>query len=103
MAVGETWLLSKQYGEPDFVIKSEPYTMAAHGQDVWWKPLTAIPITEARWGRAVEMRPCSTAGRKISHHACARLEQEDPSVTAAQDPRLPGPGLFKEWRERQKF
>src|SRR6266446_2130409 len=42
----ETWLLSKQFGEPDFVIKSEPYTMPAHGQDVWWKPSTAIPIAE---------------------------------------------------------
>ena len=27
-------------GQPDFVIKSEPYTMPAHGQDVWFKPLT---------------------------------------------------------------
>src|SRR5258708_21587301 len=43
------WQLSKQFGQPDFVIKSEPYTMPAKGQDVWWKPLTTIPISERRW------------------------------------------------------
>jgi hypothetical protein len=93
----ETWLLSKQYGEPDLVIKSEPYTMPAHGQDVWWKPSTAIPITEARWVRAVEMRPGSTAGRRITHHALARLDQEEPGVSADEDPLLAGPGLLMEW------
>ena len=31
--------------------------MPAHGQDVWWKPLTDVPVTEPRWVRAVEMRP----------------------------------------------
>src|ERR1700680_4773597 len=28
------WKLAKQYGQPDFVLKSEAYTMPAHGQDV---------------------------------------------------------------------
>jgi len=97
----ETWLLSKQYGEPDFVIKSEPYTMPAHGQDVWWKPATAIPITEARWVRAVEMRPGSTAGRRITHHALARLDQEEAGV----DPEdlFAGPGLLMEWAIGKQF
>src|SRR5579863_9007601 len=40
----EGWMLAKQFGEPEIVIKSSDYTMPAHGQDVWWKPLTAIPI-----------------------------------------------------------
>src|SRR5579864_9393562 len=39
------WTLAKQFGAPDLVIKSESYTMPAHGQDVWFKPLTAIPVT----------------------------------------------------------
>jgi len=99
----ETWLLSKQFGEPDFVIKSEPYTMPAHGQDVWWKPATAIPITEARWVRAVEMRPGSTAGRKITHHALARLDQEEPGASADEDPLLAGPGLLMEWAIGKQF
>ncbi|HEY6390087.1 MAG TPA: hypothetical protein VIX89_02345 [Bryobacteraceae bacterium] len=99
----ETWLLSKQYGEPDLVIKSEPYTMPAHGQDVWWKPATAIPVTEARWVRAVEMRPGSTAGRRITHHALARLDQEEPGGNADDDPLLAGPGLLMEWAIGKQF
>src|SRR5262252_5959336 len=43
------WKLSAQFGAPDLVISSEPYTMPGKGQDVWFKPLTQIPITEPRW------------------------------------------------------
>src|SRR5262249_48161378 len=32
---GEDWKASSTLGPPDLVIKSEPYTMAAHHQDVW--------------------------------------------------------------------
>jgi hypothetical protein len=85
------WLLAKQFGQPDFVVKSEPYTMPAHGQDVWWKPGTDIGITEARWVRAVEMRPGTPAGRRIVHHALAGLRQDEPG----DDPG--GPGLLMEW------
>src|SRR3974390_487651 len=46
------WQLSKQFGQPDLILKSEPYTMPTKGQDVWFKPLTPIPLTEARWVRA---------------------------------------------------
>ena len=59
--------------EPDLVVKSEDYTMPAAGQDVWWKPLAAIPLTEARWVRAVEIRPGTLAGKKIMHHVRADL------------------------------
>src|SRR5271155_5818956 len=40
------WRLAKQFGEPGLVLKSDDYTMPAHGQDVWFKPLTDVPITE---------------------------------------------------------
>ena len=62
----DTWQLAKQFGQPDLVLKSDAYTMPAHGQDVWFKPLTDVPITEARWVRAVEMRPGSP-GRPQDH------------------------------------
>ncbi|HLJ44667.1 MAG TPA: cytochrome c [Bryobacteraceae bacterium] len=75
------WILAKQYGPPDLVIKSEPYTVKAQGQDQWWKPWTEIPITEARWVRAVEMRPGTPAGRRVTHHALARLIQEEQNAT----------------------
>src|SRR5690349_12213284 len=58
------WKAAKELGQPDLVIKSEPYTMAAHHQDVWWRPTSTIPLTEPRWVRAVEIRPGTAAGRK---------------------------------------
>jgi hypothetical protein len=71
------WRAAKELGPPDLVVKSEPYTMAAHRQDVWWRPVSDIPLTEQRWVRAVEMRPGTPAGRKITHHAVAYLVQDD--------------------------
>ena len=95
----EGWQLAKQFGEPDLVIKTTPYTVQAHGQDVWWKPLAEIPVTEARWVRAVEVRPASVGGRKVTHHATAQLLQEEPGVVsnAADGPMSPNGGLFMEW------
>jgi hypothetical protein len=95
----QSWLLAKDYGQPDLVLKSEDYTMPAHGQDVWFKPLTEVPLTEARWVRAVEMRPSSTAGRKIMHHVLARLIQSEPSATGSDEAvaSAGGGGLLMEW------
>ena len=35
--------------------------------------MTDVPLTEARWVRAVEMRTGNVAGRKIMHHVLAGL------------------------------
>jgi hypothetical protein len=100
------WQLAKIYGQPDLVLKSETYTMPAHGQDVWFKPLTEVPLTEARWVRAVEMRPGSLPGRKIMHHVLARLIQSEgggptnPGAAPAADAGgggLANAGLLMEW------
>jgi hypothetical protein len=39
------WQLAAKYGQPDLVIKSEPYTMPAAAQDAWWRPVseTGLP------------------------------------------------------------
>jgi len=108
------WVLAKQFGPPDLVLKSEDYTMPAQAQDVWWRPVTDVPLTEARWVRAVEMRPGTLAGRKIMHHVLAGLIQDEPGARAsranAADPNgadpnaadttsagAAGPGLLMEW------
>jgi hypothetical protein len=94
------WKASKELGPPDLVIKSEDYTMAAHHQDVWWRPSSNIPLTEPRWARAVEMRPGTSAGRRITHHAVAYLVQDDPGAAAmnAANSSDVGPrGLLMEW------
>jgi len=97
------WMLAKQYGEPDLVIKSSDYTMPARGQDVWWKPLTNIPLTEERWVRAVELRP-TPQGRLITHHSVAALHYEETDKAdkasadaASDDPAANGDGLLMEW------
>ena len=79
----QEWVTAKLLGQPDFVVGSPAYTMPAHGQDVWWKPVTVLPITEPRWVRAVEIRPSTPAGRRIVHHAIAYLEQDEPANTSA--------------------
>jgi mono/diheme cytochrome c family protein len=94
------WKLSKQFGEPDLVLKSDSYTMPARGQDVWFKPLTSVPLTEPRWVRAVEMRPGTPAGRRITHHVLARLIQDEPGVQQVNDGTGGGAGsagLLMEW------
>jgi hypothetical protein len=96
--VDNEWKAAKDLGQPDLVIKSEPYTMAAHHQDVWWRPVSNVPLTEPRWVRAVEMRPGSPAGRKITHHAVAYLAQDDPdSILPDTDADLRGRAMLMEW------
>jgi hypothetical protein len=92
------WKAAKDLGPPDLVIKSDPYTMAAHHQDVWWRPSTDIPLTEPRWVRAVEMRPGTLAGRRITHHAVAYLAQNDPdSILPGSDADVRGRAMLMEW------
>ena len=82
-------------GPPDLVIHSAPYTVPAVAQDRWWKPEVPTGLTEDRWIRAIEIRPSSVDGRRITHHALARLQQEeDGDLGAASDV---GPGLLMEW------
>ena len=61
------------YGPPDLVVRSPEYTMAARHQDVWYRPMSDIPITEPRWAKMVEIRPTNLKGRKILHHSIAYL------------------------------
>ena len=42
-------------------------------QDVWWRPMCDIPITEPRWVKMVEIRPTNLKARKIVHHSIAYL------------------------------
>jgi len=89
------WNFAKAFGqkEPDLIIKSYDFTMPKVSQDVWDKRVTPSGITEPRWVRAIEIRPETLAGRRITHHAIAYLEQTEPGATAPQG--LPAP--FMEW------
>ena len=61
------------FGPPDLVIRSSEYTMAAQHQDVWYRPMSDIPLTEPRWAKLVEIRPTNLKGRRIVHHSIAYL------------------------------
>jgi hypothetical protein len=101
------WQLAQQFGQPDLVLKSDAYSMPAKGQDVWFRPLTDIPITEPRWVRAVEMRPGTPAGRRIMHHVLARLLQEEPGAPSVEDGASSGggndAGLLMEWAVNKSY
>jgi mono/diheme cytochrome c family protein len=61
------------FGPPDLVIRSSEYTMPAQHQDVWYRPMSDIPLTEPRWVKMVEIRPTSQKARKLIHHSIAYL------------------------------
>jgi hypothetical protein len=89
------WNFAALFGqkEPDMIVTSNEFTMPALSQDAWDKRTTASGITEPRWVRAIEIRPKTLKGRRITHHAIAYLEQEEPGVTPVFG--LPTP--FMEW------
>ena len=94
----DEWKATKELGPPDLIVKSEDWTMPARHQDVWWRPSADIGLTEPRWVRAVEIRPGSLAGRKITHHAVAYLAQEDPeSILPGTAAELRGRAMLMEW------
>ena len=93
-----TWNYAAVFGEPDLVIKSPAYTQKGNAQDAWYKPVVPTGLTESRWVRAIEIRPSTVKGRRITHHALARLQQEEPKEQASNDEdEDAGPGLFMEW------
>jgi hypothetical protein len=96
------WNFAKMYGqtEPDLIVKSTPWTQKAGANDAWWKPVVETGLTEARWVRALEIRPSTVKGRRITHHAIARLQQQETDTLAANPPDANGnplPGTFMEW------
>jgi hypothetical protein len=65
------------FGQPDLIVRSTEYKMPAVGQDVWYRPIQDLPITEPRWVKMVEIRPTNMKARKIVHHSIAYLVLAD--------------------------
>ena len=95
----DEWQAAQEIGaQPDLVIQATSYTMPAKHQDVWWRPLADIPLTEPRWVRAVEVRPTTAAARRTVHHAVAYLVQDDgdaPDAGSTND--ADRQGVLMEW------
>jgi hypothetical protein len=71
------WQMRDQFGEPDLILRSTPYTVAELGQDKWWRPVVETGITEPRWVRAIEVKPSYPGGRQAVHHVMGYLIQEE--------------------------
>jgi hypothetical protein len=97
----KSWHMAQKFGDPDLVVRSPEYTMPAVAQDAWFRPSTPTNLSEPRWVRAIEIRPSSVKGRKITHHALAFLRQQETEDTkafaATNSPNVAGDGLFMEW------
>lgn len=92
------WMFAELFDEPDLIITSPLYTVPAEAQDAWYKPVVETGLTEPRWVRAIEIRPTTIEARRVTHHALARLYQEEPEDgDGPTPPDEVGPGLFMEW------
>ena len=97
------WVLAEDFGEPDLIVPTTPFTVHAEGQDKWWRPTVDTGLTEERWVRAMEFKPSFPGGRKVVHHALANLIQDEEGVTRLastaldDDTRNATGGLFMEW------
>jgi len=68
------WGFADQFGPPDLIIKSPDWSVPAVALDAWYKPVVPTGLTEPRWVRAIEIHPATVKGRKVTHHALARLQ-----------------------------
>jgi hypothetical protein len=97
------WQLGERFGDPDLVVKSQPFTIEASGQDKWFRPVVETGVlTEPRWVRAIEVKPSHPGGRKAVHHVLALLVQPEEGITglastAAHSGHRMSAGLFMEW------
>jgi hypothetical protein len=87
------WNFAERFGgPPDLIVRSPKYTMPKVALDAWYKPVVETGLSEPRWVRAIEIRPATVKGRRVTHHALARLQQEEGDVLAEATA-----GLFMEW------
>jgi len=85
------------FGPPDIVVKSSEYLMPAKGQDVWYRPMSDLPLNEPRWAKLVEIRPTSQKARKIVHHSIAYLVlNNDPDAVNQGTANGPAPAATVE-------
>ena len=66
------WTYEAEFGPPDLVIKTKPFTVPAEGSDVWWRPIVPSGLTEDRCMKAVHVKPAEQ-GRGVAHHANSKL------------------------------
>jgi len=75
-------------GKPDMILHvKQPYKLAAEGGEVFWNFVMPVPVSEARWVKAMEVRP---GNAKVFHHANVIIDR---SGTTARKEVKPGAGF----------
>jgi len=60
-------------GTPDLALHvAQPYELKAGGPEVFWNFIIPVPITRARWVKAVDIRPSNP---RVIHHASIILDR----------------------------
>ena len=95
------WQYADKFGAPDIVLRSKSFDMPARTQDKWFRPVTETGMKEARWVRAIEIKPVNPEHRKVVHHVLTLLEQQETDgitnlAHEAHDVQRSA-GLFMEW------
>ena len=70
------WTYTEQFGPPDVIVPTKPYTLPAQGQDRWWRPIVPVGVLEDRCIKAMAVKP-SLKGRPAAHHANSDLMVPD--------------------------
>ena len=78
------WGYAALFGPPDLVVRSEPYTVPADGQDLWWRPVVDAGVTQDRCMMAIETKPVFE-GRAVTHHANSVFTFSDENVNTDDD------------------
>ena len=77
-----------QLGTPDLVLRvTQPYQLAADGQEIFWNFILPVPLTTTRWVKAIEVRPGTP---RVFHHANVILDR---SRASRRQERIPGAGF----------
>ena len=96
------WQFAKQFGEPDLVLKSPPYTLAARTQDKWFRPVTDTGPHRAALGARDRDPPGQRSTAARSSTTCSRCSSSTrkaasrTSRSSAHDMQMTA-GLFMEW------
>jgi hypothetical protein len=68
-------------GEPDMIVRSDPYSVPAVGQDLWTGTISDLDLPQDRCVKAIEVKP-SVAGRSSLHHVVNSLRIRAPQGQA---------------------
>jgi Flp pilus assembly protein TadD/mono/diheme cytochrome c family protein len=80
-----------QLGTPDLVLRAtQPYQLGPDGPEIFWNFIMPVPITTARWVRAMEVRP---GNARVFHHANVIIDRARSSRRREVAPGAGFPGM----------